>query len=57
MLPDYQVTDSTVFTEETAAEVLAVKYLPKRKLYSFMLEVYEEMPVFIPVDITQGLAK
>ena len=57
VLPNKQSTDSTGFMEETAAEVMAVKPPAERKTHSYTLEEYEEIPVFIPVDITEDVVK
>ena len=56
-LPNKCSTDSMGFTDETSAEVLAVKHLANRKLHSSTLGVYEKMPVFVPVDIAEDVVE
>ena len=53
--PGDRATDSTVFTDNNAAEVMTGKYQPKRKPHCYTLEAYKETPIFIPLDITEDV--
>ena len=57
MLPKNRVTDITGFTDKTVVEVLVGKHPPERKPHCSMLQEYQVMPIFIPVDFTEDLVE
>ena len=55
MLPGKQVSYRTGFTEKIIMEVLEKKHSTEIKTCCFMLESYEETPIFIPVGIMEDV--
>ena len=49
------VSDEMGVAEETSATVLAKKHLHKKLPHISTLEVYDESPIFITVDIAEDL--
>ena len=55
MLPEELPTNKMGIMEETAEMVLEKKNLHETPPHCSTLEVYNETPIFIPMDITEGV--
>ena len=55
--PDNLAEEHTGFINETYASVFEVKHLQKNIPSCATLETYDEMPIIIPVDITEDAFK